>query len=79
MTCPNCGREAGGDRGTGYNADELCPECASKGYYINNETGVIEFDGDVERVRIYPSWEMIEASRQFPIVDDDGGDDECPF
>jgi hypothetical protein len=28
MTCPNCGRYAPPDAATGYDADELCPECA---------------------------------------------------
>ena len=27
MTCPNCGRYAPPDAATGYDADELCPEC----------------------------------------------------
>jgi hypothetical protein len=27
MTCQNCGRYAPADAETGYDADELCPEC----------------------------------------------------
>jgi hypothetical protein len=28
MNCPSCGRYGEPDRETGYNADELCPDCA---------------------------------------------------
>ncbi len=27
MTCPECGRWAPPDRETGYDVDEVCPEC----------------------------------------------------
>jgi len=29
VTCPNCGRYAPADAETGYDADELCPDCAA--------------------------------------------------
>jgi len=28
VTCPDCGRWAPADRATGYDADDLCPDCA---------------------------------------------------
>jgi hypothetical protein len=28
VNCPNCGRYGEPDRETGYDADELCPDCA---------------------------------------------------
>lgn len=28
MTCPNCGRWSPADPETGYDADDLCPDCA---------------------------------------------------
>lgn len=28
MTCPNCGLYSPPDPETGYDADELCPDCA---------------------------------------------------
>lgn len=30
MTCPICGRWAPADRDTGYNADDVCPDCVQQ-------------------------------------------------
>lgn len=72
MTCQSCNRFAPADRDTGYNADDLCAECA--------EREDIERDGHIEQIALRDV-----ARAGFPVAV--AGivtaaaylDDDCPF
>lgn len=44
MTCPICQRWSRADPETGYDADDICPDCRDEGYYLDRQ-GHIQIDG----------------------------------
>ena len=46
MECQVCGAWAPGDRETGYDADRICPSCASDGW-IETAHGLIVNERDI--------------------------------
>ena len=47
MTCPSCGRYAPPDPQTGYDVDDLCPECERDGIIV---TPVTTMEEDLQRL-----------------------------
>ena len=44
MSCPVCGREAPPDPETGYDAADVCPDCAQQGWtYANDGTLINDY------------------------------------
>lgn len=49
MNCPICHRYAPDDPETGYNVDDVCPDCSAQGWTLDARGNVVNVNEERER------------------------------